>query len=101
VSIEYRDGNFSEALPLEEALRRFSEEALCGVGVRALHVGSVEELDAIKSRATLSERLTALEEKIKDIEPLRPGLVLIPTTEESQRFRRLPDIPQEQEEEDE
>jgi hypothetical protein len=86
MSIEYQDGTFSEDLSAEEAIKRFATEYENRVPVRALHIGTVEELKAVKEKSNMSDRIDALESKIKDLSPVKSDLIDTPTPDEIKRF---------------
>jgi hypothetical protein len=81
MSIEYRDRSFSDIMPLGEALEQFQQELEEGVPVRSLHVGTESELKAIQNEGEVKTKLKELEEKIKEMSPIKTHLK-IPTRDE-------------------
>lgn len=85
MSFEYRDGTFSDNMPLPEALEKL---AIGEPNVRALHVGTPEELDRVKQKKKLLEEVKGLEARIAALEdlaekkPVQSSVVVIPTRDE-------------------
>lgn len=86
MAIEYRDGSFSDIMSEEEAFVRFKTEMEEGVPVRALHVGSPNELVQEMERKELVNRLNELEKKIKALTPTTSSILDIPSAEVIKRF---------------
>ena len=78
MSIQYQDDSFGEVLPLSEAMERFRDELPTGQ-VKALHVGTPEELHKRKEEVNLQKRLRACEDELQQMRLRQSGLVEIPT----------------------
>jgi len=89
MSIQYRDGSFSENMPFEEAMAEF-EKAVLHEEVMALFVGTEKELDYIKKKKQLEEQVADLFGRIKKLEqqPIKSSSVIIPTRDEMIRALR-------------
>lgn len=83
MSIEYRDGTFSDNMPSQEALEKFEKEMTTG-RVRSLHIGSERELDAIKEEKNLKQDIGELKTRLEALEegPVESSSVIIPTRDE-------------------
>lgn len=97
MALQFRDGSFSETLPYDEALARFINLAPSGEVV-ALHVGTPSELEIVKRKAELSERLSDIENKfntldkrIADLEEPISDRIHIPTRKEVSAIMRRSD----------
>ena len=86
--IEYRDGTFSETMPYHDAMSRFAELVTSGE-VIALYAGSVGEIEKRKSDLKLSDRISAVEDRIKGMEAkaLTSDIICIPSREELRRYK--------------
>lgn len=85
MSIQYQDGHFSETLPISEAMERFQEAIENGEPVKALHVGTFQAIEKEKERQDLITRMDDLEQKIRDLSPVKTSLV-VPTEREVSVF---------------
>lgn len=85
MSIQYQDGHFGETLSLEEAMELFQEALEDGEPVKALHVGTFQAIEAEKERQDLITRMDDLEQKIRDLSPVKTSLV-VPTEQEVSVF---------------
>ena len=83
MSIEYRDGTFSDIMEYDEILEKWAEAIIAGTA-RSLHVGTPAELEKIKHRAELDKRLTQLEKRLAVLEdgPTQSAQLVIPTRDE-------------------
>ncbi len=79
MAIQYRDGSFSDNMPLPEAMEKFFE-AIEENTARALFVGTDNELKQIKKKATVEEQISELEKRISDVEagPVESENIIIP-----------------------
>lgn len=89
MSVQYRDGSFSENMPIDEAFEEFTR-AIRDETARALHVGSEKELDHIKQKKKLEDQVTELSERLEKLEqpPVKSSSVVIPTRDEMIRALR-------------
>lgn len=67
MAIEFIDGSFGETKPVDEALEEFKELISAGQ-VRALHVGTEEEIEQRKVEAESSELFGELEGRVAALE---------------------------------
>ena len=87
--IEYPGSQFSEPMDMAEAFKKFQDHIEVGTPVKALHIGSIEELKRKRMMPDFEMRLEALEEKIKTLEPAPESKIIhIPTEEEFRMFVR-------------
>lgn len=87
MSTQYRDGTFSETLPLNEALPNFMKEMERNQNnLKAFHVGSFEEIEEVKTKATLQSQIDLLAEKMESMEPITSDLIHIPNKKEVKQF---------------
>ena len=84
MSIQYEDGHFGETLPADEAIDKLKEQLELNVVPRpkALHLGTERELEEIKHKSSIVERLDKLESKISCMEAEKRGVLKIPTLDE-------------------
>lgn len=83
--IEYRGGIFGEPEAVSaEFLSRFMDETSAGQAV-ALHVGTPGELSAVRERRKVEERVSQLDAKMADLDPVQTTLH-VPTMEDIKRF---------------
>ena len=59
---QYQDGSFGEVSPLKEKLKELTEKNFDGV--KALHVGTPEELAQVREQAAIVPRVEKLEQKL-------------------------------------
>lgn len=85
MAIEYTDGTFGPTMPLKEAMEKFFSHAETGL-VRALYVGSSAEIEQRKADLNFSERLKKLEDRVDEVEPVKSGILHIPTHAEIKTF---------------
>jgi len=82
MATEYKDGSFSETLPIDDAMKEFAE-AIDNGTAKAFHIGSFDEVekskaakdfwkDIQKSMDELTERLDELEKDESIIKPATP-----------------------------
>ena len=64
--IEYPENQFSEKMPINEALTKFLEDIENKIPVRALHVGTEAELENRKQEADISERIKEARQNLAD-----------------------------------
>ena len=91
MSIQYSDTHFSENMPIDEAMKRFTECLATGIPVQALHVGTVPEINARKRellrRADLQSQIDELRDKIESVEIAPTSNILhLPSAEDLKRF---------------
>jgi len=70
MSIQYRDDSFSENMPVDEIFEKFKSQLIAGEPVKALHVGSIEELEEVKNA----------------VDKLKSSLINLPNRDEIQKF---------------
>jgi len=83
MSVELKDGTFTNPEPLEDAietLRDLKEQAV------ALHVGTLDELRAKKEEKTLKERIEELEKKVEMQVGVKSSLLTIPNKDEIEKY---------------
>jgi hypothetical protein len=78
MAIQYSNGDF-EIGDFEEMKDKFLDLAENTSLVRALHVGTKEELIAIKEEKSLKDRIEELELKLKNQEIIKSDVLYIPT----------------------
>ena len=111
MTIEYRDGSFSENMPVDEALEKFQKQLIDaqnedlrrhveGKQPRALHIGTDEELNKLKTKSLswippeekqeldLQAQIDELREKVESLELPKSNLIEIPTKEQIRQFVR-------------
>ena len=88
MSLEFRDGHFEGPMPVEEALAKFRSAIDEGEDVKALHVGTKEELE---DKAKISDEIKRLNAQIEALQAnarIRDeGLLKIPTYEEIEAYK--------------
>ena len=90
--IEYEDGHFSEIMPQQEAVDSLLDQLMPSTAeqdeeantapIRALHLGTKEELEQRKKKRSLEQRLEELERKVEAQEQPRSSLLHLPTVAE-------------------
>lgn len=85
MAVQYRDGAFGETLPLSEAMEKFQQAIESGTA-KALHVGSVPEVEAAKKDAAIGEQVKALASRIADIEAGQSTIIAKPSADDIKRF---------------
>jgi len=107
MSIGYKDGSFSENMPVDEALEKFKKQLfeaqsedmlrhIDGKRPKALHVGTEEELNDLKARSfwpqeekpesDLQAQIDELREKVELLEGSKSSVIEIPTKEQVRQF---------------
>jgi len=81
MAIQYQDGSFSETIPMEKLIERFKQEMKEGEPIKALHFGTIDDIEAEKEKQQLSERISKIEQAISDLTPVKTVLE-IPTPKE-------------------
>lgn len=92
MSIEYRDGSFSENEPVEFATKKFFKELqLDDRGIKALHIGSEDELNRIKKKKKLEAEIESLKERIEVLEEqkITSEVIVIPTKVQIDNIKEL------------
>ncbi len=85
MAIQYKDGTFSETAPYDKIFKRFVQEMKEEVAIRALIVGSHEEVEAEKNKKSIEERLEHIEQSIRDMSPVKT-ILEIPTLEDIKKY---------------
>ena len=85
MSIQYRDGSFSETMKAEQIMERLQQEMEDNFPIKAVHFGTPSEIEEAKEKADIIKRMDGLEEKIKDMSPVKT-ILEIPTNEEIKKF---------------
>ena len=88
MSIQYRDDSFSETLPIKEAMKRLNFEVENNFPIKAFHVGTPSEIEKVKEKQELTKRMDELEEKVKELSPIKTTLIL-PTEEEIRALKSI------------
>ncbi len=99
--LEFRDGEFSENMDIERAMAKF-QNALeeDPFNLKALHVGTPEELDDIRKRPTfkldeesqdLQSQIDDLKEQVKELKPVKSQYIHIPTDQERKVLKDIMD----------
>ena len=101
MSIEYRGGTFSKNMPIMEAFKYFEKEMVrCPDQLKALHVGTEEELDELKESQTwkpeekeqkLQEQIDELKLAVEDLKPVKSRYIHIPTDQERKALQDIID----------
>lgn len=89
MAIQYTDTEFSENMPFDEAMEKFTECLKNGTPAQALHVGTVAELNERKANADLKGRLEKLEQEVKEqqsVSTLKSDTIILPNREELKAF---------------
>ena len=85
--IEFPNNEFSENMDFDEAMTKFKDFVDNDVPVKALHVGTIAELNRVRFEGGLEHRIEALEKKFKSLEPApKSSTIIIPTDEEIAMF---------------
>jgi len=89
---EYRDGNFGDFMPIKE-FREYMEtimnqEKVFQENVASFHFGTEEELEEVKEKAKIQDRMDKIELEMQDMKPLKSNIIHIPTQEELMQFTR-------------
>jgi len=84
---ENRDGTFGPILPVGKILKQAQVDYFNFMDeTRAIHFGTEGELQEIKDRATVEQRLEKLEREFENSKPLKSDLILIPTKKQIKHF---------------
>lgn len=106
--LEYRDGHFSENMDIESAIAKFQNaltEDPFGEDpfiIRALHVGTEDELNEIRNRGkfklelpkdtgSLQSQIDELKEQFKEMKPVKSLYIHIPTDQERKALQDIMD----------
>lgn len=85
MAVQYKDDTFGEILPLNEAIEEFNK-AVAVDKAKALHVGTVEEIEEAKKKVNIEIRVEELEKRVADHfsqrEQLMNSLIELPTAQE-------------------
>ena len=85
--IEYPGNEFSDRMPFEDAMEKFMGHIEDGTPVKALHVGTMDELYKRQMMPKIEDRLEALEMKFESLEPKpKSEIIYMPTDEEVRAF---------------
>ena len=85
MATQFKNDSFSETLPLDEAMEKFSEFAQEGLA-KALHVGSREEIEAVKNEVSLKDKISELSNRVADIQAEKTSLILKPLAKEIRKY---------------
>ena len=85
MSIQYRDGSFSETMPYNEIMELFKQDTEKGAEIKALHFGTFKEIEAEKEKLAIEDRVKQLEMAVKELSPVKT-ILEIPTPEEVRKF---------------
>ena len=89
--IENRDGSFGDIQPFSDFMDKFMSMEDGEVDtVKAVHFGTVRELQDTKMKRSLEQRFTDLEKEVHELTEGRPKLeseyFIFPTTEEIKKY---------------
>ena len=94
--MEYRDGTFSENFEQSEIFARLQQEFdRDPFRLKALHVGTEDELNELKSwkpeleSQDLQSQIDELKEQLKELAPTKSQFIHIPTLEEREAFEKF------------
>jgi len=85
--IEYSDNKFGDKIPLGDAMKEINHLFRNNIPFRALHVGTPIELEKVKEKASLDERLNEVEKKIKEFVPITSSILHIPSNQEVELYK--------------
>lgn len=74
--IQYTNNEFGEIVDFNEAMSELNQSM--GIGIRAIHFGSISELKDIKEASSIENRVSALEE----LSEPSSNIIHIPTKDE-------------------
>ena len=89
MAIEHMNGDF-EIGNFEEMKEKFFDMVDMCVPVRALHVGSFDELQKRSKEKSIKQRLDDLEAKLKETEIVRSSFLHLPTKDDVDKFSTTP-----------
>lgn len=75
--IEMRDGSFTLPEEWPKAMEIFPKLVESGAA-KALYVGTLAELEKVKDRRSIEDRLTTLEKDVAEMRPLTSDIIIIP-----------------------
>lgn len=83
MSIEYKDGTFSNNMPINEAFEKFIESIDEGTA-KALHVGTNRELNEVKRKKSIEDQIKDIDRRLSAVEedPVESEVLVIPTKDE-------------------
>ncbi len=87
--MEYDDGRFGEIMPKSEMMEKLQKMFDVGQTPKALHFGTVEELEAKKEEKTMQEKLDELAAKVKKLEPVVTKRIIPPSAQDIISFGQL------------
>lgn len=89
MSIQYRDNSFSEIKDFDKIHKQFLNELDSGL-VKALHVGSMDEIKAVQEEVNMQDNLKELESKVGDLSAQinKNRIIDIPTFNEVEKFTK-------------
>jgi len=87
MSIQNQDGSFGPTLPLGEAMAEFQSRVFENDVPRALFTAeSWQEMETVKEREALKQRVDDLSQKVKELSPVKSDLIDIPTAMEVKKI---------------
>ena len=86
MSIQLRDNTFTKPEKLtDELLQKF--KTLADIGeAKALHVGTLLEIEKAKNNVDINSRIDAIEREVKNIKPISSSCIYLPNTKEIKRY---------------
>jgi len=85
---ERNDGTFGEITHGNDLLEQFIDNPFELARTRAIHFGTVEELEAVKEKRSIEDRLKSLENDVFKMKPTESEMILIPTRAQIKWFSK-------------
>ena len=93
MSVEYKDGTFGDTLPIDDAMKEFVNGIEQGT-VKALHVGSYEEVEESKAKADfhrdIKKAMDELSKRLDDVENTEESIIKPATPEQIAKIIKEP-----------
>lgn len=85
--IEYQNGKFGDKKEVGDALKEISDKIDKGFAVRALHIGTEQELDEVKKQKTTEQVIAEIKKEIAILKAQQGGtLTKIPSAEDIKKY---------------
>lgn len=85
MAVQYTNGTFSDALPIDEA-RRLLDEAIQADIAKAFFIGTPEQIEQVKSEKSAKELIAELQDRVAELEADKRGIIRTPNYRELQMF---------------
>jgi hypothetical protein len=86
---EFRDGTFGPVSPASEFFEKMVNQSIEEWDqTRAIHFGTEQELEEIKEKKSIEQRVFKLEQAVEDLKPVESDMILIPTKAQIKRFAK-------------